>query len=66
MVASTLSNESRKPPRPGMLVPESFMFATRFNVDSKRSPMTPANAQSNPNSTNDQRGKEYTVLSGVM
>src|SRR5437588_11649958 len=36
------SKRSRKPPWPGISVPESFTAAERFHIDSARSPMTPA------------------------
>ena len=36
------SKRSRKPPCPGISVPESFTAAERFHIDSARSPMTPA------------------------
>ena len=37
----TLSNRSSMPPCPGIIVPLSFTFAIRLNLDSIKSPMVP-------------------------
>src|ERR1043165_37756 len=42
------SKRSRKPPWPGISVPESFTSAERFHIDSARSPTTPASESTTP------------------
>lgn len=42
------SIESKTPPRPGIISPESFVFADRFKADSERSPKIAPQPTKNP------------------
>ena len=49
IIMSKLSKRSRKPPWPGMMLPESFRPTERLSIDSTKSPRVPMMLHTNAN-----------------